>query len=203
LSEPDVLPTPLFHEDQQMMSVTVVRRAWCAALLCLAAGATKAQAQGSSTQNTTAQITARVFAPLSVTKNEDLRFGNLFAPYAAKSVLFTDNSAAAGRARLTLSGEGGAELNLVVNVPSTIASGGNTLPVGSFNLRRGTTDVDGSGTDAALSTGDNTFTVVLSGTAGGAGNLYLRVNGTATPGGSQATGAYAGVINVTVNYTGA
>jgi hypothetical protein len=31
----------------------------------------------------------------------------------------------------------------------------------------------------------------------------LRVIGTATPGGAQATGSYTGIITVTVNYTGA
>jgi hypothetical protein len=188
-----------------MSCVPALRRAVTALLLGVVCVGRTASAQGSPTTNTTAQITARVFAPLSVTKNEDLRFGNLFAPYAAKSIAYTDNTAAGGRARLTLAGEGGAELNLVVNVPSVITrvSGTETLPVGSFALRRGTTDADNSGTDASLVTGDNTFTVVLSGTAGGSGNMYLRVIGTATPGTSQTTGSYLGNISVTVNYTGA
>jgi Domain of unknown function (DUF4402) len=190
-------------EDRHMVSATFLRRICGASVVFSAFASGTAQAQASSTQNTTGQITARVFAPLTVVKNEDLRFGNLFAPYAAKVVAFTDNAASGGRARFTLAGEGGAELSVVVNVPSTIASGGNTLPVGSFNLRRHTTDADVGGTDATLATGDNTFTVTLSGAAGASGNLYLRVNGTATPGASQATGAYAGTIAVTVNYTGA
>jgi spore coat protein U-like protein len=197
--------TPHFSEVAQMLSVIASRRAWCAALLGVSLIGGAAYAQASPTVNTTAQITARVFAPLSVTKNEDLRFGNLFAPYAAKAIAYTDNSASGGRARLTIGGEGGAELSLVVNVPSVITrvGGSETLPVGSFALRRGTTDVDGSGTDAALATGDNSFTVTLSGTAGASGNLFLRVIGTATPGTSQTTGSYLGNISVTVNYTGA
>jgi len=165
--------------------------------------ATALSAQASPTQSTTAQISARVFAPLSITRNEDLRFGNLYSPFAAKTIAFTDNAASGGRARFTLSGEGGAELSLVVNVPSTVASGGNTMPVGSFFLRYHTTDVDGAGTDASLATGNNTFTVSLTGTAGSVGALYLRVRATATPGTSQAAGTYAGTITVTVNYTGA
>jgi Mat/Ecp fimbriae major subunit len=184
-------------------SGTVVRRAWCAALLAGTVGATSLQAQASPTQNATAQITARVYSALTIVKNEDLRFGNLFAPYASKTIAFTDDAASGGRARLTLSGEGGAELNLVVNVPSSIASGANTLPVGTFVLRRHTTDANTGGTDVSLVTGDNTITTPLSGTAGGAGSLFLRVIATATPGGSQATGAYSGTISVTVNYTGA
>jgi Domain of unknown function (DUF4402) len=186
-----------------MSSRTFLRQMCSAALLTVTFGAGIARAQASPAQSTTAQITARVFAPLMVVKNEDLRFGNLFAPYAAKAVAFTDNAASGGRARLTLSGEGGAELSLVVNVPSTITSGSDALPVGSFFLRRHTTDADVGGTDAALATGDNTFTVTLSGTSGGSGALYLRVRGTATPGASQPTGSYAGQIAVTVNYTGA
>lgn len=188
-----------------MSCVTTLRRVAVALLLGVVCAGEAANAQAGPTTNTTAQITARVFTPLSVTRNEDLRFGNLFAPYSPKAIAYTDNTAAGGRARLTLAGEGGAELNLVVNVPNVITrvGGSETLPVGSFAMRRGTTDVDGSGTDAALVTGDNTFTVVLSGTAGSTGNMFLRVIGTATPGGSQAAGSYLGNITVTVNYTGA
>ena len=202
------MPTPSAASPSGDLSVTrftLLCRALRATIVPLLVFASLAQAQASPTTNTNAQITARVFAPLSVTKNEDLRFGNLFSPYAPKSVLYTDNTAAAGRARLTIAGEGGAELSLVVNVPSDITrvGGTETLPVGSFQLRRGTTDADGSGTDANLATGDNTYTVTLSGSAGGSGNLYLRVIGTATPGAAQATGSYLGQITVTVNYTGA
>ena len=183
-------------------SVTILRRA--AGLVLVALVSTSAlQAQASGTQSTTAQITARVFAPLTIVKNEDLRFGNLFAPYAPKTIAFTDNTAAAGRARFTVSGEGGAELSMTVNVPSELTSGANTLPVGTFVLRRHTTDADVGGTDNSMATGDNTYTATLSGSAGGAGSLFLRVIATATPGGSQAAGAYTGTITVTVNYTGA
>lgn len=185
---------------------TVVRRAWsatAAALFSAVLVASPLYAQAGPPSNTTAQISARVYAALTIVKNDDLRFGNLFAPYAAKTIAFTDNSAAGGRARFTLSGEGGAELSLTVNVPSTIASGGNTLPVGTFVLRRHTADSDVAGTDLSLASGDNTVTANLTGTAGGAGAMYLRVIGTATPGGAQATGSYTGIITVTVNYTGA
>lgn len=181
---------------------SLLRRAAGLALVALACSTTL-HAQASGTQSTTAQITARVFAPLTIVKNEDLRFGNLFAPYAAKTIAFTDNAASGGRARFTISGEGGAELSLTVNVPATLTSGANTLPVGTFTLRRHTTDVDNAGTDAVMVTGDNTYTANLSGTAAGAGAMYLRVIATATPGGSQAAGSYTGTITVTVNYTGA
>lgn len=188
-----------------MTRIQFLRRLCSATIVPLLVVASLAQAQASPTTNSNAQITARVFAPLSITTNEDLRFGNLFSPYAPKSVLFTDNTAAAGRARLTIAGEGGAEVSLVVNVPSVITrvGGTETLPVGSFQLRRSTTDVDGSGTDSNLAANDNTYAIVLSGSAGGSGSLFLRVIGTATPGAAQVSGAYLGQITVTVNYTGA
>jgi len=171
--------------------------------ISIVAATARLHAQASPTQSTTAQITARVYAPLTITRNEDLRFGNLYSPFPAKAIAFTDNAASGGRARFTLSGEGAAELSLVVNVPSAVTSGSSSLPVGSFVLRTNTTDADGSGTDTSLSTGDNTLTANLSGSAGASGNLYLRVRATATPGGTQAAGVYTGTITVTVNYTGA
>jgi hypothetical protein len=195
---------PLLREDPIVNALHSLSRRAAALLLFVFATASVANAQASSTQSTNAQITARVFAPLTIVKNEDLRFGNLFAPYAAKTIAFTDNAASGGRARFTLSGEGGAELSLVVNVPSFISNvASNQLPVGTFVLRTHTADVDNAGTDTNLSTGDNTVTANLTGTSGSVGALFLRVRATATPGVSQATGAYTGTITVTVNYTGA
>lgn len=198
-------PFSLPYEDRNVNFIKLItRRAAALLVACLLGTAGVAQAQASSTQSTNAQITARVFAPLTIVKNEDLRFGNLFAPYAAKTIAFTDNAASGGRARFTLSGEGGAELSLVVNVPSFIANvASDQLPVGTFVLRSHTSDVDNAGTDTNLSAGNNTITANLTGTANTVGALYLRVIATATPGASQATGSYSGTITVTVNYTGA
>ncbi len=201
------MAAPVIHLLIKDPTVNVLKTSARLAALVIAlllGSTTVARAQASSTQSTNAQITARVFAPLTIVANEDLRFGNLFAPYAPKSIAFTDNAASGGRARFTLSGEGGAELSLVVNVPDRILSPASAeLPVGSFVLRTHTTDVDNAGTDTNLSTGDNTVTANLTGTSGSVGALFLRVRATATPGVSQATGAYTGTITVTVNYTGA
>lgn len=180
------------------IAVAHVRRA----MLVLALAAAPVLAQNNP-QSTTAQVTARVFTPLSVVRNEDLRFGALFAPFAAKTIAFTDDAATGGRARFTLSGEGGAELALTIAVPSTIASGANTLAVGSFELRRHTVDANTGGTDEALVAGDNAVTLTLPGSAGASGSVFLRIRATATPGTGQAAGAYAGTITVTASYTGA
>jgi hypothetical protein len=196
-----VFLSPSF-EDSPMRFRTSGRRAAGLALLTTLLAAPALRAQASGTQSATATVTARVFAPLTIVKNADLRFGNLYAPYAAKSVAYTDDAASGGRAKFTIGGEGGAEISLVVNVPSSLASGTNTLPVGSFELRHHTSDVDNAGSDVALAAGNNTVTFTLTGTTGAAGNRWVRVRGTASPGVSQATGNYTANLLVTINYTG-
>jgi spore coat protein U-like protein len=198
--KPRLFPT---KDAIMVLHAAHLRRAFCATLIALAASAGALQAQASGTSSANATVSAKVFAPLSIVKNDDLLFGSLYSPYASKSVEYTDNTTFVKRAKFTLAGEGGAEITLVINVPSTLASGTNTLPVGSFELRHHSSDVDGSGTDVALAVGSNTVTLNLTGSAGGAGNRYVRVRATANPGATQATGVYTATMTVTVNYTGA
>jgi hypothetical protein len=190
-------------EDRSMLHPKLGRRVIGSAFLMTVLLSPTLGAQASGTQSVTATVTAKVYAPLTIVKNDDLRFGSLYSPYAAKTILFTDNTSFIGRAKFTIGGEGGAEISMVVNVPSTLASGANTLPVGSFELRHHTSDTDAAGTDVALVSGNNTVTFNLTGAAGASGNRWVRVRATASPGGSQATGNYTANLVVTVNYTGA
>jgi hypothetical protein len=184
------------------MILTSQRAAVAAIALSLAFAAPLA-AQASPTQTATTQVSARVFTPLAITSNEALRFGNLFSPFTAKTIAWTDNAASGGRARFTITGEGGAELALSITVPENISTGGNNIPLSAVELRHGTNDADGTGAVVTLNTGTaNALNVTMGGAAASAQSYFLRIRATATPAANQAAGSYAGTISVAVNYTG-
>ena len=179
------------------------QRAAIAAIALLLAFAPDLSAQASPSQTATTQVSARVFTPLAITSNEALRFGNLFSPFTAKTIAWTDNAASGGRARFTITGEGGAELALSITVPENISTGGNNIPLSAVELRHGTADADGSGTVTTLNTGTaNALNVTMGGAAASSQSYFLRIRATATPAANQAAGSYAGTISVAVNYTG-
>ena len=179
------------------------KRTMICALALLMSVHSGAIAQSSPTQTASTQVSARVFTPLAITSNEALRFGNLFSPFSAKTIAWTDNAASSGRARFTITGEGGAELALSITVPASIAAGVHEIPLSAVELRHGTTDADASGTTVALNTGgSNVLTVTMGGAAMSSQSYFLRLRATATPGASQASGTYTGTISVAVNYTG-
>jgi hypothetical protein len=184
------------------MILTLKRAATIVA--CSLVSVSAAHAQASSAQTATTPVTARVFTPLTLTANEALRFGNLYSPFAAKTIAWTDNATSAGRARFTISGEGGAEMALSITVPANISSGANNIPLSAVELRHGTTDADASGSVVTLTTATaNSLNVTMGGAAGSSQSYFLRLRATATPGASQTSGSYAGTISVSVNYTGA
>ncbi|MCE2900551.1 MAG: DUF4402 domain-containing protein [Gemmatimonas sp.] len=175
-----------------------------AALAALLLGAAPLAAQAGPVQTVNVPVSARVFTPLTVTSTDNLRFGTLYAPSTTpKAVDFIDNAASGGRARVTIAGEGGAALNVVLTVPSELTSGGNSLSVGSFALRWNTNDADGAGTDVNLTAGSNTISLTMPGSNATTQNMYLRFRATASPTANQAAGSYTGQIGVSVNYTGA
>lgn len=179
------------------------KRAMLGAVALLLSVNSIAAAQASPAQTASTQVSARVFTPLAITSNEALRFGNLFSPFAAKTIAWTDNAASGGRARFTITGEGGAELALSITVPSSIAAGANNIPLSAVELRHGTTDGDGTGTVVALNTGSaNALNVTMGGAAASSQSYFLRLRATATPAANQQSGSYAGTISVAVNYTG-
>ncbi|MFL5496683.1 MAG: DUF4402 domain-containing protein [Gemmatimonadales bacterium] len=143
----------------------------------------------SAQNNASATVSATVQQPITVTKNSDLSFGNVF-PGIDKSIAVT----AGGAAKFTVAGQASTPVNLTFTIPATIASGGNTLTLASWAGHYATTDVTSGGT---------TFTPSASATSAtlsGSGALYVYVGATAQPTSTQAAGSYSGSMTMTVVY---
>lgn len=146
-------------------------------------------ASAGAQNNASATVTATVQQPITVTKNNDLSFGNVF-PGLDKSVAVT----AAGAAKFTVAGQASTPVNLTFTLPAAIASGGNNLALASWTGHFATTDVTSGGT---------TFTPSASATSAtlsGSGALFVYVGATAQPTASQAAGSYSGSMTMTVVY---
>lgn len=147
--------------------------------------ATTASAQNSAS----ASVTADVQQPITVTKNNDLLFGQVF-PGVDKSIDVT----ASGAAEFTVQGQASTNVNITFTLPSTIASGGNTLTIANWTARYNTSNSAASGTNFTPSASPTT--AALSGT----GALYVFVGATAQPAVAQAGGTYSGTATMTVVY---
>ena len=91
--------------------------------------------------NASANVTATVQQPITVTKNNDLSFGTV-SPGVDKTIAVT----AAGAAKFTVAGQASTPVNLTFTFPPTIANGGNTLTLASWSGHHATTDVTSGGT---------------------------------------------------------
>lgn len=136
-----------------------------------------------------ASITADVQQPLTVTKTADLAFGTVY-PGLNKTVAVTDG----GAAKFTVAGQASANINLTFTLPTTIASGGNTLPIASWSGRHNTSNSAASGTDFTPSASATSAAVP------GGGTLYVFVGATVQPAAGQAAGSYSGSMTLTVVY---
>jgi len=139
--------------------------------------------------NASASVTAVVQAPIVVTKNSDLAFGNVF-PGLSKTIAVTD----AGAASFSISGQASANVNLTFTLPSTLTSSANSLTVSSWTGIYNTTNSASSGTTFTPSTSATSSTL----SSGGA--LYVFVGATVAPPVSQAAGTYSGTMTMTVVY---
>ncbi len=147
-------------------------------------------ADGADAQNSAnASATATVQQPLSVSKTNDLAFGSVF-PGLNKTVAVTE----AGAAAFSIQGQANASVDLTFSTPSTLASGGNSLNIGTWTARRNTSNSAASGTDFTPS-GTATST-----TLSGGGALYVFVGATVQPTVSQVAGTYTGTLTLTVVY---
>jgi hypothetical protein len=144
-----------------------------------------AEAQNSAN----ASVTADVQQPITVTKTGDLTFGTVY-PGLDKTVAVTDGTAA----KFTVQGQANASINLTFTLPTTIESGGNTLPVANWAGRYNSSNTAASGTDFTPSASATSTTVP------GGGSLYVFVGATAQPAAGQAAGAYSGTMTLTVVY---
>jgi hypothetical protein len=154
-------------------------------LIATVALATPLAAQNSASAN----VTATVQQPITVTKNSDLSFGSVF-PGLDKSIAVT----AGGAAKFTVSGQSSTPVNLTFSLPSTITSSGNSMTVGTWVGHF-------SGTDQT--TGGTSFTPSASATAAtlsGTGALFVYIGATVQPTVSQASGSYSGSMTMTVVY---
>lgn len=154
-----------------------------AAVVCAAPRAVIAQNSASAT------ATADVQQPITVTKSNDLAFGNVF-PGLNKTVAVTD----AGAAAFSISGQGNANVNLTFSLPAALTNGGNSLPLATWTARRNNTNSAASGTD--FTPGAGATSAALS--SGGA--LYVFVGATAQPGVALPAGTYTGTLSLTVVY---
>ena len=166
-----------------MCSLRVVLATFCVAAPLAMAAPLAAQNSAS------ADVTATVQQPITVTKNNDLSFGSVF-PGLNKAIAVT----AGGAAKFTVAGQASTPVNLTFTLPATIASAGNTLTIASWTGHHATTDVTSRGT---------TFTPSASATAAtlsASGGLFLYVGATAQPTVTQASGSYTGSMTMTVVY---
>jgi hypothetical protein len=164
-------------------TMRIARLAALAALLVLPAVATA--------QSATVAATATVVTPLIVTGTAGLAFGNVFQG-VNKTVLFSD----ATSGRFSITGFGASQVAMTFTLPATLASGANTLPIDTYDIRYNATNA----------TAGATAMVVVSGTPVNqnlvAGSLFLFVGGRVVPAVAQAQGAYTGNIVLAAAYTG-
>lgn len=158
----------------------------------LVAGAPAALAQGTSSDDVTAQ--ANVLTAVNVTAQQDLDFGNVI-PGTNKAIGIT--SASAGRWLVT--GSASAEVALSFPaLPATLTDGGNNLAIVY------------SGTDAGFNTVNDPNTASTFDPSGGTttnlgvspAELFVWIGGQVVPGGSQPAGLYTGLITMQATYTG-
>ena len=159
-----------------------------AAATLMVAGSLSA-AQNSA--NTSANATARIISPITLTKVTDLNFGDVVPSGVAGTVTVTPaalrtsaggaslgNGAAVTAASFTVGGQGSATYTITLPAAAvTLTSGANTMTVDTF-----TSNPSGTG---ALSAG---------------GSQTLNVGANLNVGISQATGTYSGSFSVTVAY---
>ena len=142
-------------------------------------------------QSATVTATATVVTPLVVTGTAGLAFGNVFQG-VNKTVLFSD----ATSGRFSITGFGASQVAMTFTLPATLASGANTLPIDSYDIRYNATNA----------TAGATLMVVTSGTPVNqnlvAGSLFLFVGGRVLPAVGQIQGAYSGNIVLAAAYTG-
>lgn len=146
-------------------------------------------AAGASAQSANINVSATVFTALTVTGAQALAFGNVF-PGVAKTIAVTDATAG----RFDLSGQNSANVDLTFTLPATLASGPNTMAIGSWT---GCTNTSNS------TAGCTTFVPSGSATASalsGTGALFVWVGGTVSPTAGQASGSYSGTVTLTAAY---
>ncbi len=159
--------------------------------LALAAGVvTTVEAQTASVN-----ATARVLVPIIVVTTEDLRFGDVIQ---GTNKVVAASAAASGR--VEFSGSTGAEVDMLLTLPSNLNDGGgNLMPIGTWTGIRGVNATRGAG-PAFLPVDGATITDNLGVAAGDLYSFFLGA--TVVPAVGQVPGNYTGPITLQVTYTG-
>jgi hypothetical protein len=151
----------------------------------LSVGATTAEAQTSATIH----ATATVLSALTVAAGQNLAFGNV-TPGVNKTIGIADGGA--GRFDITKAATSGVTLSFTL--PTTLVSGGDNLPIGSWTGGWNTSATP-AGATAFTPSAAGTNTSVTAGTA-----LTVYVGATVSPVAAQAAGAYSGDVTLSVVY---
>jgi hypothetical protein len=150
--------------------------------------ATSGQAQSASGN---INAIARVRQPIVITPGQDLDFG-IVIQGTPRTILQSD--VAAGRFDAT--GTASANVNIDFTLPANLTSGANNLPIGTWTgCYNQTANSNGAGCTAIGNMSGTTAT-----SFGAAGNLWVFVGATVTPGGAQAVGTYNGTVTLTLTY---
>ncbi len=142
-------------------------------------------------QSATIAATATVVTPITVTGTAPLAFGNVFQG-VNKTIAFSD----ATSGRFSLTGYLTSQVAMTFTLPATLASGANTMPINTYDVRV-------NGTNSTVGT---TALTVTSGTPVNsnfvAGALFVFIGGRVQPTAVQAAGSYTGTIVLAAAYTG-
>lgn len=163
-------------------------------LAAVALAATTAQAQTG-----TVNVEATVLAPLTLSQERPLQFGNTF-PGVTRTIASTD---AAASGALRISGAGTSQIAISaanMTVSLGCVSGGCTGQALSLTIAP-TASVN---TANATPTGATAFTLGTSAANANlvAGNLWLLIGGSITPAANQPAGVYQGTVQINASYTG-
>lgn len=147
-------------------------------------------ASAGAAQSANITVTANVLQAMTVAGTRPLDFGNVF-PGVARPV----GVGAATSGLFTLTGQNSANVNVSFTLPTTLVSGANSLPIGTWTGYHNTTNnatVGGTAFTPSVATTATAFSAT--------GNLFVFIGGTVTPIVSQAAGTYTGIVTLTAAY---
>jgi hypothetical protein len=145
-----------------------------------------------SAQSANINATATVLQPLTVAGVRDLAFGNVY-PGVNKTTAY---SAATG-GKFSLIGTAAAQVSISFTLPTSLTSGANTLPIGTWTGCYNTADATSGCTAFTPSSSSTTANLAPVG-----GTLYVFVGATITPAGNQVPGSYTAQVTMNAAYTG-
>ncbi len=152
-----------------------------------------------SSANGDIPVSASVQTVITATPIRGLVFGSVL-PGLAKTVNHNDaTTGTTNPGAIRFDGAGGAALNVTFSALTQLTAGAENLPF-SYASQGGTNDVDDATTsvnfDPSAAGGLNTTLPAST------NSLFIFLGGVVTPGATQATGSYTGIVTVTATYTG-